>query len=382
MSALTYVDSLEARLRGISTKPGRDYRIASGGGRMTITMDRYEADLAMVRRGWECHVEGKGRGFSSAREAIQTYREEQSVTDQFLPEFVITDDQGPIGTIHDGDSVIFANFRGDRAIEISRAFEEKGFWGMSRERVPSVRYAGMMQYDGDLKLPKKYLVSPPVIEKTMGELLARSGVAQLAISETQKYGHVTYFWNGNRSGKFDAKSETYIEVPSDLIPFEQRPWMKAAEITDATMQELESGKYRQARINLANGDMVGHTGKLFSSIIAVETVDLCLGRLMGTIRKMKGVALITADHGNSDEMFMMKKGKIQRDASGHPEPKTSHTLNPVPFIIYDPCGPGGYALIKDRKFGIGNIAATALNLMGYRTPDGFCESMIRETPGS
>jgi 2,3-bisphosphoglycerate-independent phosphoglycerate mutase len=345
---------------------------------MFITMDRYEADLQMVKRGWECHVEGKGRRFKSAREAIETYRAEKpGATDQFLPEFVIAEEAGPIGTIRDGDSVVFANFRGDRAIEITRAFEEKEFWGMPRENYPSVRYAGLMQYDGDLKLPKKYLVAPPVIENTMGEYLARNGIAQLAISETQKYGHVTYFWNGNRSGKFDDKAETYIEIPSDLVPFEQRPWMKAAEITDAAIRELETGKYRQARINLANGDMVGHTGKLYPAILGVETVDLCLCRLLETIKKMKGIAIVTADHGNSDEMFMLKKGALERDKDGNPQPKTSHTLNPVPFIIYDPCGAGGYELIRDAKFGLGNIAATALNLMGYQTLEGFFESMIR-----
>lgn len=377
-SALIYVDPMEEKLKAISSKPDRDYRIASGGGRMFITMDRYEADLQMVRRGWECHVEGKGRRFKSAREAIETYRAEKpGATDQFLPEFVIADERGPIGAIRDGDSVVFANFRGDRAIEITRAFEEKEFWGMPRESYPAVRYAGMMQYDGDLKLPRKYLVEPPTIENTMGEYLARSGLAQLAISETQKYGHVTYFWNGNRSGKFDDKAETYIEIPSDLVPFEQRPWMKAAEITDATIRELETGRYRQARINLANGDMVGHTGKLYPAILGVEAVDLCVGRLLETISRMKGIAIITADHGNSDEMFMMNKGAVERDKDGKPRAKTSHTLNPVPFIIHDPRGAGGYELIKDKKFGLGNIAATALNLMGYRTPEGFHESMIR-----
>ncbi len=377
-SALTYIDPLEEKLKSISSKPDRDYRIASGGGRMFITMDRYEADPEMVRRGWECHVEGKGRAFKSVTEAISTYRSEQSgIGDQNLPEFVITEDSGPVGTIEDGDSVIFANFRGDRAIEISRAFEEKEFLGMQRERFPSVRFAGMMEYDGDLKIPKRYLVAPPVIEETMGEYLAANGIPQLAISETQKYGHVTYFWNGNRSGKFDEKSETYIEIPSDLISFDKKPKMKAVEIADATIRELETGRYRQARINFANGDMVGHTGNLSATITAVEMVDENLGRLLNAIDALKGIALITADHGNSDEMFMVKKGEIQRDASGKPVMKTSHTLNPVPFIIYDPAGAGNYELIRDGKFGIGNIAATALNLMGFETPEGFCGSMVR-----
>ena len=378
-SALIYIDPLEEKLARISSMPDRDYRVASGGGRMTITMDRYEADLSMVKRGWECHVEGKGRAFASAREAVLAYREEQpGMTDQYLPAFVIADGTGPVGTIKDGDSVIFANFRGDRAIEISRAFEEEGVWGMERERRPSIRFAGMMEYDGDLKVPKHYLVAPPAIEKTMGEYLAANGVPQLAISETQKYGHVTYFWNGNRSGKFNPGNETYIEIPSDVIPFDQKPKMKAAEIAEATIRELKTGKYRQARINFANGDMVGHTGKLDAAIIAVETVDHYVGKVLEAIRDMKGMAIVTADHGNADEMFMMEKGIIQRNASGRPVPKTSHTLNAVPFIIYDPRGKVDYRFAARRKFGLGNIAATALNLMGYQSPEGFCESMLQD----
>src|SRR5690606_9236231 len=135
---------------------------------------------------------------------------------------------------------------------------------------PDVLYAGMMQYDGDLAIPSRYLVAPPAIDRTLGEYLASAGVAQYACSETQKYGHVTYFWNGNRSGRFDERLEEYVEIPSDTLPFEERPWMKAAEITDATIAALLRGDARALRINYANGDMVGHTGVRDAAILAVE----------------------------------------------------------------------------------------------------------------
>jgi 2,3-bisphosphoglycerate-independent phosphoglycerate mutase len=224
-SALDYVDALEELLETLNRKPGRDYRIASGGGRMLVTMDRYEAEWGMVERGWQTHVHGRGRGFSSARQAIETLRREGGgVSDQYLPPFVVVDEgERPVGPIRDGASVVLFNFRGDRAIEISRAFEEDSFPVFDRSPRPDVAYAGMMEYDGDLHVPAQYLVSPPAIDRTVGEYLVRNGAGQLAISETQKYGHVTYFWNGNRSGSFDESLETYVEIPSDTLPFEERP---------------------------------------------------------------------------------------------------------------------------------------------------------------
>lgn len=273
-SALEYVDPFEEFLQELRG-PDFDAKIASGGGRMRITMDRYEANWEMVAEGWAVHVHGQGRQFSSAREAITTYREGKRVIDQDLPAFVIAENGQPVGPVCDGDSVIFFNFRGDRAIEISRAFEDEHFTKFDRGRRPQVVYAGMLQYDGDLMIPKRFLVPPPEIQDTSGEHFTQSGITQLAIAETQKYGHVTYFWNGNRSGKFDDRLETYIEVTSDRVPFEQRPWMKAAEVTDALIKELETGKYRFARVNFANGDMVGHTGDFRAAVLAVEAVDLC-----------------------------------------------------------------------------------------------------------
>ena len=380
-SALEYIDPFEAFIAEL--RDGSfDIKIASGGGRMKITMDRYEADWSMVERGWQTHVLGEGRAFASAAEAVKTYREEYKVIDQDLPPFVIAENGAPVGTVEDGDSVIFFNFRGDRSIEISKAFDAPAgeFDKFDRKRVPAVVYAGMLEYDGDLHIPQRYLVSPPEITNTMSEYLANTGVNQLAISETQKYGHVTYFWNGNRSGKFSDELETYIEIPSDVVPFEQRPWMKCAEITDKLIECIQSGNYKYLRVNFPNGDMVGHTGSLLATRCSMEALDLQLARILAAVDQAKGVALITADHGNADEMYEIdkKSGLPKTDKNGNYKAKTSHTLNPVPCIIYDNFYADQYAVKEDNgTFGLSNVAATMVNLMGYEAPEMWDESIIK-----
>ena len=380
-SALDYILPFEDFIADLRA-PEFDIKIASGGGRMKITMDRYEADWSMVERGWQTHVLGEGRQFASAAEAVQTYRTELGVIDQDLPPFVIAENGAPVGTINDGDSVIFYNFRGDRSIEISKAFDAPAgeFDKFDRVRVPAVVYAGMLEYDGDLHIPSRYLVSPPEITNTMSEYLTLSGVKQLAISETQKYGHVTYFWNGNRSGKFSEELETYIEIPSDVVPFEQRPWMKCAEITDKLIECLESGEYKYLRVNFPNGDMVGHTGSLLATRCSMEALDIQLARILKVLDKVGGIALITADHGNADEMYEMDKktGLPKADKNGNFKSKTSHTLNPVPCIIYDNVTNGAYTVKADEgNFGLSNVAATMVNLLGYEAPDMWDESIIK-----
>lgn len=378
-SALDYVEPFEQFLAEIRNA-NFDVKIASGGGRMNITMDRYQADWDMVERGWHTHVLGEAPYFQSAAQAIAALRAEApgGVIDQDLPPFVVAENGEPVGPIHDNDSVVFFNFRGDRGIEISRAFEEPGFDVFDRVRYPKVTYAGMLQYDGDLKIPKRFLVAPPAIQDTMGEYLSAAGITQLAISETQKYGHVTYFWNGNRSGKFSDELETYIEIPSDQVPFEERPWMKSAEITDRLIQELRTGKYRCARVNYANGDMVGHTGIYPAAIIAVEAVDLALRRLLPVIDEMRGVAIITADHGNADEMYEIdsKSGEPKRNTDGSYAAKTSHTLNPVPFILYDNRSGDSIVLRGDTAFGLSNLAATTVNLLGFQEPETWDKGIL------
>ncbi|MCL2008868.1 MAG: 2,3-bisphosphoglycerate-independent phosphoglycerate mutase, partial [Treponema sp.] len=279
-SALEYVDPFEDFLKGLNDG-GFNAKIASGGGRMWITMDRYGANWPQVERGWKVHVLGEGRQFKSAREAVETYRKEiPGIIDQDLKEFVIVDDSSkPVGPILDGDSVVYFNFRGDRALEITAAFEEESFDKFDRVRLPKICYAGMMEYDGDTHVPKRYLVSPPSIDRTMGEYLAASGIRSMAISETQKYGHVTYFFNGNRTGKFNDKLEEYVEIKSDVVPFEERPWMKCADIADKVIEAIHSGKYDFIRLNFPNGDMVGHTGIYQAVVCSMEAMDLQLGRI-------------------------------------------------------------------------------------------------------
>jgi 2,3-bisphosphoglycerate-independent phosphoglycerate mutase len=377
-SALDYLQPFEAFLSGLRTEHF-DVRIASGGGRMRITMDRYEADWDMVARGWAVHVHGDGERFPSAEAAVRAFRDAQpGVIDQDLPAFVVADENGPVGPINDGDSVVLFNFRGDRAIEITRAFEDDTLQAFDRGRRPRVVFAGMLQYDGDLKLPARFLVAPPAIRDTLSEHLTRSGLTQLAISETQKYGHVTYFWNGNRSSPFDAALERWIEIPSDRVPFEQRPWMKAAEITDALISELQTGRYRTARVNYANGDMVGHTGNFAASVMAVEAVDLSLSRLLPAIDALGGVALITADHGNAEEMFELdrKTGAALHTPTGRVRAKTSHTLNPVPLYLHDRVSGGRLGLRQDPDAGLANVAATTLHLLGFRAPPMWRPSLL------
>jgi 2,3-bisphosphoglycerate-independent phosphoglycerate mutase len=377
-SALTWLGPLEERLRALSLD-GRDYRVASGGGRMGITMDRYEADWPMVARGWACHVHGEGRPFPSAVAAVEAlYAEDPKVDDQWLPAFVVSDAGGPVGRIEDGDAVLLFNFRGDRAIEITRAFEEgPGFRGFDRGRVPKVVYAGMMQYDGDLKLPTRFLVEPPAIDRTVGAYVAAAGLATFACSETQKFGHVTYFFNGNRSGSFDPALETYREVPSDTLPFEQRPWMKAAEVADVCVEAIRSGRYAHVRLNFANGDMVGHTGVLESTRVAVEAVDLQLGRIWEATRAAGGVLVVTADHGNADEMWMRdkKSGKVRQGPDGRPLPRPSHTLAPVPFVLCDPSGTRTLAEVPDA--GLASVGGTVLALLGLALPDDYAPALVR-----
>ena len=372
-SALRYIRPVQKVLDDISAQKDYDYKFASGGGRMVTTMDRYNADWNIVKRGWDAHVKGIGRAFTSAEQAVQTYYDEDpKITDQYLNSFVIVDDKNePVGKIRDGDCVIDFNFRGDRAIEISRAFEEKEFKEFDRGPLPEVIYAGMMEYDGDLHLPKNYLVSPPEIERVVSEYLCAEKVTMFAISETQKYGHVTYFWNGNRSGYIDKSVETYIEIPSDKIEFDKAPKMKAGEITEKTIELLRTKSYRFGRLNFANGDMVGHTGVMEAAVTAVETVDVCVGQLLKIIDELEGMAVITADHGNADEMFTVKNGVKS--------PKTAHTLNPVPFVIYDPLYKGEYKMAQIKEPGLSNVAATLLNLMGFEKVPDYDESLISFT---
>jgi 2,3-bisphosphoglycerate-independent phosphoglycerate mutase len=370
-SALQYLDQLQTLLDTINAA-GLDYQIASGGGRQVITMDRYDANIAMVKAGYDCHVHGIGAKTESAAHAVETfYAQNPNATDQDIPAFVVCDENDvPVGKIEDGDAVVLTNFRGDRAMEISRALEREDFDEFDRGPLPDIYFCAMIEYDGDLHIPENYLVAPPVIERTMVEYMCAEQLKTFAISETQKFGHVTYFWNGNRSGYLCEALERYDEIKSDVIPFNQKPQMKAREITDATIARLNEVGMRFGRINFANGDMVGHTGDFDATKIAIETVDQCVGELIEETSKLGGVVLVTADHGNAEEIFSIKNGQKVL--------KTSHTLNPVPFIIVDSKYENKYLLKTDLATpGLVNVAATVFNLLGYEAPDDYAPSLLK-----
>jgi 2,3-bisphosphoglycerate-independent phosphoglycerate mutase len=295
---------------------------------------------------------------------------ESDAGDQYLPCFVIVDASGaPIGRMSDGDAVVLFNFRGDRAIEISQAYEDDAFTHFDRgiDR-PDVFFCGMLQYDGDALVPKHYLVNPPTIDRTISEYLCAEGVPSFAISETQKYGHVTYFWNGNRSGHIDESLETYVEIPSDNVAFDTTPAMKVREITERTIELLRTGRYRFGRLNFPSGDMVGHTGHLHATIEAMEVIDECMARLLAVIDELGGVLVYTADHGNADIMFT--------ESNGERTPKTSHTLSPVPFVVHDAAWHGEYRIARPDGAGLANVAATLLQLMGFAPPTDYAPAVI------
>jgi 2,3-bisphosphoglycerate-independent phosphoglycerate mutase len=376
-SAMSYANKLENKIEKLQNL-GADIQVASGGGRMSITMDRYEADWQMVERGWRAHVLGEAKSYTSLRAALEDmYKRFPDRSDQFLPEFVIEKDSKPVGTIEDGDGVVFFNFRGDRSIEISRAFEEESFAYFDRIRVPKVFYCGMLEYDGDKHIPKHFLVSSANIKNTLGEHLASLGLRQFACSETQKFGHVTYFWNGNKSGYFDEQLEEYLEIASDKDSFDKAPWMKAADIVDASIDRIKNKTFDFARINFANPDMVGHTGDFQATVLALSSVDLMLGRLLRAC-KDHGVSLIVvADHGNCEDMFSSSKlSNNKLNPFSLPSSKNSHTISKVPFSIYDPSGKYAFKAANVADPSLANIANSILFLLNLEQQSSYAPSLI------
>ncbi|WP_202862968.1 2,3-bisphosphoglycerate-independent phosphoglycerate mutase [Ornithinimicrobium murale] len=375
-----YVSRLEDALTERTEGTDLDWCIASGGGRMVTTMDRYEAHWGVVEAGWRAHVQGVARPFHSADEAITTLREETpGISDQLLEAFTVVDTDGQaVGPVRDGDAVIIFNFRGDRAIELTRAFVEgDAFPGFDRGEVPDVFFAGMTLYDGDTNMPPVRLVQPPTITDTVSEVIAQARLRQLAASETQKFGHMTYFWNGNRSDPFDPETETYIDIPSDQVEFDKAPRMKAAETADYVIKALEEDGYTFLRSNLAGGDMVGHTGNFEATITAVEAVDEAVGRIAAAVEAAGGCLVVTADHGNSEDMVERdKQGQPRFSADGSPLWKTAHSTNPVPLSISDFSGARWQVVDGVESPGLSNLAATLLVLLGLEVPEDYRPSLV------
>ncbi|XP_021290136.1 2,3-bisphosphoglycerate-independent phosphoglycerate mutase [Herrania umbratica] len=377
-SSISFVETLENDLAKLREK-GVDAQIASGGGRMYVTMDRYENDWNVVKRGWDAQVLGEApHKFTNAVEAVKKLRE--NANDQYLPPFVIVDEnKKPVGPIVDGDAVVTFNFRADRMVMLAKALENQDFDKFDRVRFPKIRYAGMLQYDGELKLPSRYLVSPPEIERTSGEYLVHNGIRTFACSETVKFGHVTFFWNGNRSGYFNPEMEEYVEIPSDVgITFNVQPKMKASEIGEKARDAILSGKFDQVRVNIPNGDMVGHTGDIQATVVACKAADEAVKMILDAIEQVGGIYVVTADHGNAEDMVKRSKsGQPLYHKNGDLQILTSHTCQPVPIAIGGPGVAPGVRFRKDvPDGGLANVAATVMNLHGFVAPNDYEPTLI------
>ncbi|KAI7842857.1 hypothetical protein COHA_003475 [Chlorella ohadii] len=379
-TAVAWVKRLHGDCGKLSAQHTVDVRIASGGGRMAVTMDRYESDWRVVQRGYYAHVLGEApHYFKDPVEAVRTLKKGNSVSDQYVDPWVIVDDADkPVGSVHDGDAVVTFNFRADRMVELSQALEYKDFHKFDRKRWPDFRFAGMMQYDGELHLPQHFLVPPPLIERASEQYVVGTGLHVFACSESQKIGHVTFFWNGNRSGYLDPKLEKFEEILSDQgISFDKAPAMKAREIARTTKQALLSGQYEFVRCNFANPDMVGHTGNLQAAIEAVTMTDECVKELLDAVQQCGGRFLLTADHGNAEDMVQRTKTGEPVFKDGKPVELTSHTLNPVPCAIGGPSMPDSVHFRDDLpQAGLANVTATFLNLLGFQAPDFYKPTLI------
>ena len=332
-----------------------DIKIASGGGRMVCVSDRYENDWQVVARGWDMMVNGEADYFfPTAEEAVAMLKRiDPNVQDQYLPPFVIVDEnERPVGRVEKGDALIYFDFRADRAIEIAMAFTYWDFPYFNRGdyQPTDVYFVGMTEYNADTHVPEHRLIEPMYIKEALNQFLGARGVSQLAVSETVKFGHITYYFNGNSYDK--AEGEVHHEVESYTQPFETRPWMRSAEITDAVIDNLD--KYDFVRINYPGGDMVGHTADMEATIVAMEAIDLSLRQIAKKVDEMGGCLVVVADHGNAEELL---------DANG--QPKTSHTTNRVPFVIYDNTpNREKYRLADVAEPGLANVAATLAVLLG------------------
>ena len=332
-----------------------DIKIADGGGRMVYVADRYENDWEVVARGFRAMVNGEADYyFKSAEEAVAMLRRiNPSVQDQYLPAFIVVDDaEQPVGKIEKGDALIYFDFRADRAIEIAQAFTYWDFPYFDRGsyRPDEIYFAGMTEYNSDTHVPEHRLVEPVQIGETLNRFLSEKGITQYAISETVKFGHITYYFNGNSYDAADG--EVFEEINSYTEPFETRPWMKCAEITDKVLENLDN--YKFVRVNFPGGDMVGHTADINATIVAMEAIDLSLARIARQVDELGGALIIVADHGNAEELL---------DADG--KPKTAHTLNKVPCIIYDnTLNREHYTLSAIQEPGLSNLAATIATMLG------------------
>lgn len=340
-SAKDYLLELEAKVKEIGVG-----EIATISGRY-YAMDR-DNRWERVEKAYNAIVYAKGDTASSAIVAIENSYNE-NVTDEFVIPCVIEKDGKPVTTVQNGDGVLFFNFRFDRARQLTRAFVDKDFEGFERKRL-DLEFLCMTRYDEKIEAP--YAFEPLENKNTLGEWLAKNNKKQLRIAETEKYAHVTFFFNGLEEKPFEGEDRVLVPSPQ-VATYDLRPEMSAYEITGKAIDLIESDKYDCIVLNYANGDMVGHTGVLLSAIRAVETVDTCVGNIVEAVLKKDGKVFITADHGNCEQLLDYDTGV----------PYTAHTLNEVPVILVS------NDELKLKETGVlADVAPTLLELMGIEPP--------------
>jgi 2,3-bisphosphoglycerate-independent phosphoglycerate mutase len=306
-----------------------------------------------TERAYRLLTRGEGREEANPVAAVRDAYE-RGETDEFIPPVAMVDETGaPLARITEGDGVFFFNFRADRARQLTRAFTEADFEEFDRGKpIPPAGFVTMTRYDAAFDLPTAF---PPVqLNGILGEVVGKAGKRQLRIAETEKYAHVTYFFNGGEETPFPEEERVLIPSPREVATYDAKPEMSAPEVTEAVLERLSQDRFDLIVLNFANMDMVGHTGDIEAAVAACKTVDRCAERIVGEVLKRGGAVAVTSDHGNAEMM---------RDASGNVH--TAHTLNPVPFILVDDDRKS--AELREGK--LGDIAPTLLELMGVAAPE-------------
>ncbi|MCL2756309.1 MAG: 2,3-bisphosphoglycerate-independent phosphoglycerate mutase [Firmicutes bacterium] len=343
---------------------GVNARIATVAGRAVAFMDRYDSNPQALTTGFEVIVEGKAPITNDIEKSVESeYEKAPTMTDERLSPFVLE----PDWLVQNGEPVLLLNYRGDRALQTCALFKDGKYITKDQfKKIDKCMFVGLMEYDSELKIPDLYLCPPPNIDNTLSHWLCEHSLRQLTVAETVKFGHITYFFNGNRGKPIDDKLEKWIEIDGHKVgaAYDTVPQMRAKEIADTVIGAIKSGEYDFIKFNLANPDMVGHTGNFDATVIACKTVDECLGKIIKLCSSEKINFVITSDHGNAEEMID-KNGKMG----------TTHTSNQVPFIAMPFAG--GKFQVMDGQFGLTNIAATICDLMGIEPSLRFNESIIK-----
>ncbi|OGF29858.1 phosphoglycerate mutase (2,3-diphosphoglycerate-independent) [Candidatus Falkowbacteria bacterium RIFCSPLOWO2_12_FULL_45_13] len=350
-SGINFIQEIERSLKGtvgkIATVHGRFY-----------AMDR-DNHWGRTAKSYQAITQGLGEKHESAGKAVEASYKKKIYDEEFMPTVIVKNNK-PVAMIEDGDVVIFFNYRPDRARQLAKAFVLPGFEKFKREKYLKIFFAGFSEYE--ISLPMETVFPKEIIRHTFGEILAKAGLKQLRIAETEKYAHVTYFFNGGRESKSIDEDHVLIQSPA-VSSYDEQPEMSAVKITDKVVEAVEQDSYDFILVNYANADMVGHTGNLKATAKAVETVDKCLGRIVKSVLSKSGLIFITADHGNAEVLFNMQTGQIDKE----------HSANPVPFIIVGQDyegkslslgdAPGGDLSLVQPQGILSDVAPTILKLM-------------------